>query len=150
MSHTPSMVQFSIPFPGGRETERQKTRLHLKPWFIEFSKKKPQHSWLTVTLGDTNLSPVLLNRYCFLKNFFIISIFFFRYTRMSSFSATCLVANHSHLVAVLLGKDHVIFLQSVFRIPNTCFLCLHPMNFPHPLSCYTSLHSRDCAISLET
>lgn len=76
MSHPPSTVQFSVPFPGGRETEWQKTRLHLKPWFIEFSKKKPQHSWLTVTLGDTNLSPVLLNRYCFLKNFFIISIFF--------------------------------------------------------------------------
>lgn len=38
--------------------------------------RKPQRSWLTVTLGDTNLSPVLLNHYCFLKNFFIISIFF--------------------------------------------------------------------------
>lgn len=148
---SPNTVQFAIPFPSGRETEWQRTRLHLKLWFIEFSNKKSQHSWLTVTMSDANLSPVLLNHYCFLKNFFIISFFFFRYTRISSFSAICLVTNHSHLGAVLLGKGHVIFLQSVFRIPNTRFLCLHPMNFPHhPLSCYTSLHDRDCAISLET
>lgn len=74
--YPPNTVQFLIPFLGGRETEQQKMRLHLKLWFTEFSNKKPQHSWLTVTLGDTNSSPVLLNHYCFLKNFFIISIFF--------------------------------------------------------------------------
>lgn len=141
-------MKFLIPFPGGRETEWQKMMLHLKLWFREFSNRKLQCSWLTVTVDDTNLSPVLLNHYCFLMNFFIISIFF-RYTSMSSFSAICLVNNHSHLVAVLLGKDHVIFLQSVFRIPDTCFLPLYPMNFPHPLSCYTSLHGPDCAISPE-
>lgn len=88
--------------------------------------------WPPVTPGDTNLSSVLLDHSCGFFFFFkelLYYFYFFRCTRLSSLLATCLVTNHSYLVAVLLGKDHVIFLAPL-SVYDTCFLCLHPTNFP--------------------